>query len=182
MKTIICFFTFLFVSFLYREACAQSNTAKRHADVVSISPDADRNIAIGADYINALVAGDWTKVRSLLAPGFMTYGPGALDSANTEQNAKMWQEQYQTHKNREIKIIASTSMQVKEGSHKGDWLLLWLDYKAQFDTTNKSIHVPVQMTIKMDNGKIAVEQSFFDTGSVYTQLGWTMTPPQTAKK
>ncbi|WP_221392806.1 nuclear transport factor 2 family protein [Dyadobacter sp. NIV53] len=182
MRTTRLLFTFLFICLLAFQVSAQTNTARHHADLVSISPNADNNITVAIDYVNAIVRNDWTKVRSLITAGFMQYGPGAPDSTNADQYAKVWQEWYPIQQNREVFIIASTSLQVKEGMNKGDWVLLWLDYHALFTNENKSAHVPIQMTIMMENGKVAVERTYYDSGSLLTQLGWTMTPPQTAKK
>ena len=176
------YFTALLFIFLSGSSASAQQAAKRHADVVSISPDADRNIATGINFVKAVTGGDWAKAQTYMAPGFMHYGPGAADSANVEQYAKIWQENYTTQKNREVSITAGTSMQVKEGPQKGDWVLIWCDYKALFTDTGKTAGMPVQLTLQLKDGKVAVEQSYYDTGSMMMQLGWTLIPPKMAKK
>ena len=181
MKTIGYIFA-LFICVLGYNSFAQQSGSKPHAESVSISPNADRDITTGIDYINAIGSGDWAKVKTLLAPGFMQYGPGSVDSANAEQYAQIWQERYKITENREVTIIAATSVRVKEGYTAGDWVLVWFDYKATFKNEGKTVHIPVQVTMQMQNGKVAVDRVYFDGGSVWRQLGWTITPPQTAKK
>ena len=182
MKTNRYFLTFLFICLLACQVFAQTNTSQRHADLVSISPNADRDIATGARYVNALVKNDWTEIRKLITPGFMQYGPGAPDSANVEKYEQIWQSRYKMQENREAIIFSTTSLQVKEGTLKGDHVLLWLEYHALFTNENKSVSIPVHMALFMQNGKIAAELTYYDSGSMMSQLGWTMAPPQAAKK
>lgn len=182
MKTNCYFFTFLIICLLACQVSAQTNTNQRHADLISISPNADRDIATGARYVNALVTNDWTEVRKLITPGFMQYGPGSIDSANIEKYGQIWQSRYKTQQSREAIIVAVTSLRVKEGWNKGDHVLLWLDYSALFTNENKTVHIPVHIALYMDNGKITAERTFYDEASLMSQLGWTLTPPQMAKK
>jgi len=183
MKTNRCFLTFLFICLLAcHVALAQTSTPQRHTDLINIAPNADRDIATGARYVNALVTNNWTEVRKLITPGFMQYGPGAPDSANVEKYEQIWQSRYKTHQSREANIFAVTSLQVKEGTLKGDHVLIWLEYNALSVNENKPVHIPVHMALFMNNGKIAAEMTYFDTGYMISQLGWTLTPPQMAKK
>ena len=182
MKNSTVSFTLLVACLLTYAASAQTQKAPRQSDVVTFGPNADRDIALVTQYAKDITAGNTEQARRQLAANYRSYGPGAHDSANAEQWLAMWSERYKMQQDRKMTVHASLSTQVKEGPLKGDWVMLWFDYSALSVKEGKTITVPVQLTVKVDNGKVVQERIYYDGLSPLISLGWTAAPPQTAKK
>ncbi|GAA4399187.1 hypothetical protein GCM10023187_10650 [Nibrella viscosa] len=147
-----------------------------------LNPNADRDIALVTQYAKDITAGNTDQARRQLAANYRSYGPGARDSANVDQWLGIWSERYKMQQDRKITVYASLATRVKEGPLKGDWVMLWFDYSALSVSEGKPVTVPVQLTVKVDNGKIVQERMYYDGLSPLIGLGWTVAPPQTAKK
>ncbi|GAA4457061.1 hypothetical protein GCM10023189_27210 [Nibrella saemangeumensis] len=182
MKNGFVFSVLLIAGLLTYAASAQIQKVPRQSDIVTFGPNADRDIAMVTQYAKDITAGNTGQARRQLAANYRSYGPGVRDSANAEQWLAMWSERYKMQQDRKMTVYASLSTRVKEGPLKGDWVMLWFDYSALSVSEGKTITVPVQLTAKLDNGKIVQERIYYDGLSPLISLGWTVAPPQTAKK
>jgi hypothetical protein len=75
IQTCMLIASFLFFVSLTRiQAQATNATQQGYNDAVKANPTADQDIKVVSDYLNALVAPDFDKVRSLLAPNYKGAG------------------------------------------------------------------------------------------------------------
>src|SRR3954452_706451 len=82
--------------------------AASYKDFVGDNPTADKDIKTAGDFVNALVAADFTKAKSFMATGYKGYGPGPLDSSNAEQAIATWQVNDSTQSDRKIDFAPVT--------------------------------------------------------------------------
>ena len=64
------------------------NALPLHKDLVGDNPNADADITLYRAYIDAWSKNDSVKVRQLVAPTYMGYGPSLSDSISLEQTIK----------------------------------------------------------------------------------------------
>ena len=169
---------------VFMAASAQAQTAPanapRYKDVVVDNPNAEADMKVVSDFVNALtVSGDQAKVRSLVSPAFIGHGPAPTDSANIDQTLKTWAESYKTQMNRKVSFVTQT-FQVTTGNLKGNWVSMWGDYT--FTENGKTISFPYQYTARVADGKIVTDRVYYDRMYIVTQLGYKVTPPEIAKK
>ncbi len=142
---------------------------------VRISPHNEKNVALGWDFVHAVVAGDLDKVKTLLAADFVCYGPGAEDVNTIDPYFAIWRERYSQHSSRKTADIAGVSVEEalsEDGKNQWkEWVMLWFEYSADITQQNQTIKVPTQLTIRLVNGKIAELREYFDTGAVLRKLG-----------
>jgi ketosteroid isomerase-like protein len=177
MKTVKCFFAVLCCTAFMSLSTAQTTTS--YKDLVVENPNAEADMKVVGDYVNALVSGDLDKAKTLLAPNFMGRGPSQLDSANTEKTMANWQANYKVQSDRKVRFVTQT-FKVLSGNTKGNWVSLWGAYT--FTQTEKAISIPFQYTASVADGKILSDRIYFDNLSVVRQLGYKLTPPETAGK
>ena len=162
-------------------AQAQNAPAPRYKDMVAENPTAEADMKTAGDLVNALVSGDTGKAKELFAPGYVGHGPARLDSANAEQSIARWQSNYKTQLNRKVGFITQT-FKVLQGNLKGNWVSMWGDYTFTDANTSKTITFPFQYTVQVANGKVVNDRIYYDVMSILTQNGYTVTPPEIAKK
>ncbi len=171
MKRIFLYASIMLLASPPLASFAQPSTDYLKPSNTRISLHNEKNVAIGWDFVYGIVEGKIDKVSQVFAPDFMSYGPGADDVENTEQYFAIWKERYVGQSQRKIDPISGISLEVMSGNLKGEWVMLWFDYTANFDGQNKTIKVPTQLTFKLDNGKISELHEYFDTGSILRKLG-----------
>ncbi len=186
MKTTIqfCFSVslFMFMLMAFTTSCKQqdtSGTQPRYKDMVGDNPNAEADMKVVSDYTNALVSGDTNKVKSLLADNYIGRGPARMDSSTVAQRIKSWQGNYKTQTDRKTTFVTQT-FQVLTGRLKGNWVSLWGDYT--FTSLDKTVTLPYQYTARVADGKIQSDRIYYDALSIFTQLGYKLTPPEAAKK
>jgi ketosteroid isomerase-like protein len=153
--------------------------AQSYKETVAENPNADRDIQIVRDYMQAMVAGDQNKARILVLPTYKNYGPSAADSSTLDQEMKAWQSNYQTQQNRKITTVAST-LRVKNGPFTGDWVSVWGEYS--FTHNGKTIAFPFHLQVQVSDGKIKNSRIYYDRLSVAQQQGYQLTPVGNAGK
>ncbi|SOD97456.1 nuclear transport factor 2 family protein [Spirosoma fluviale] len=164
---------------LFVSASAQAQQTPRYKDVVVENPNAEADMKVVSDFINALVSGDLAKARSLASPTYIGRGPAATDSANVDKVIQNWQGNHKTQSDRKVTFVTQT-FKVLSGALKGNWVSLWGDYT--FTQAGKTIKFPFQYTAGVADGKILGDRIYYDVLSIYTQLGFKVTPPETSKK
>ena len=145
-----------------------------YKDWIAENPNADADIKIVRDYLNAIAEGDLDKVANLLADEYKGYGPSPVDSTTKELTITRWKENYTTQKNRKIGFV-NVTYRVLKGFHKGDHVTVWGTYS--FSINDKNIDLPFQFTAKVSNGKLVSSMIYFDNWHIYKTLGYTLTPP-----
>jgi hypothetical protein len=183
-KTIKAGFLFVTLFLLIVSATkvhAQSTTPAKpgYKDFIADNPDAEADMKVVADFVNALTSADTDKAKSLLANGYLGYGPAPTDSSTARETITAWQENYKTQTGRKISFVSET-FRVLQGDLKGDWVSLWGDYS--FTQDGKSITFPLQYTARVSGGKITTDRVYYDRLFILQSLGYTVTPPDKGKK
>ncbi|MEO6232725.1 MAG: hypothetical protein ABJB11_10720 [Ferruginibacter sp.] len=157
-------------------AKAQSAMDKppRYKDMVTENKDAEADIKLVTDFINALVANDLDKAKSVLAGNYMGYGPGPADSANAEQVIASWKENNSRNDNRKVGFLSET-FNVTSGEQAGHWVSTWGNYS--FTQNGKEVKFPYQYTAHVKDGKITADFVYYDNLYILKTLGYTITPP-----
>jgi|GEM_PF-1429416 len=170
MKKITVYF--IFSLFLSVPLAGHAQTSPEASADVRISPNNDRNVAIGWDFVHSVVAGKLDRVKQLFAPDFVCYGPGGEDVNRTDQYIAIWKERYKEHLDGKTADVAGVSLENRSEEGKWqEWVMLWFDYSAKNKNAGVVIKIPTQLTIKLVNGKIAELHEYFDTGAVIRKSG-----------
>ncbi|ADB38995.1 nuclear transport factor 2 family protein [Spirosoma linguale] len=165
---------------LFIATTVQAQTSPtRYKDVVVENPNAEADMKVVGDLLDALLTEKLDKARSLMAANYMDYGPGYADSANTDQVLKQWTENYKSQKNRKVSSLMQT-FRVKSGPQKGDWVSIWMTYTATFN--GKPVVMPLYSVLKLADGKVVWQRDYFDNMAVATQLGYKVSPPNVTAK
>lgn len=168
---------FLFVSLNALKAQTSTSQAS-YGDMVVANPNAEKDIKIVSDYVNALVAGDLDKAKSLATNNYVGYGPSATDSATIDQTITGWKENNARQSNRIVKFVPET-FKVTSGDSQGEWVSLWGQYS--FTENGKDVKFPFQYTAHLTDGKIDKDLTYYDRLSILQTLGYTVTPPPGTK-
>lgn len=145
-----------------------------YKDMVADNPNAEADIQVVSDFLNALTDAHLDKAKSLLADNYLGYGPAPTDSSTVEQTMSAWQQNYTTQSNRKISFVTET-FRVLSGDLKGDWVSVWGDYT--FTENGKTVKFPLQYTARVTGGKIDTDRAYYDRLYIIQQLGYTVTPP-----
>jgi ketosteroid isomerase-like protein len=177
-KTILFIATFLLLTVFTSKVKAQSvnNAQPSYKDMVGENTNAEADMKVVSDFVNALTSGDLVKAKSLLADDYKGYGPAPTDTSTVEKTIINWQENYKTQSDRKIGFVTQT-FRVLQGDLKGDWVSLWGDYT--FTENGKTITFPLQYTARVTNGKIDTDRVYYDRLYILQSLGYTLTPPAT---
>ncbi|MBC7688064.1 MAG: hypothetical protein H7211_07785 [Aquabacterium sp.] len=159
---------------------AQTTPAKqpRYKDVVADNPNAEADMKVVGDFVNALTNADLDKAQSLLAEKYKGYGPSLLDSSTAEQTLTGWKENYKMQMNRKVSFVTQT-FKVLLGDLKGSWVSLWGNYS--FTQGGKNVSFPFQYTARVSSGKIDTDRIYYDRMFIMQTLGFKVTPPEPAK-
>ncbi len=160
---------------------AQSTTAPppRYKDVVVDNPNAEADMKVVGDFVNALTAGDLDKAKSLLAEKYKGYGPSPVDSTTAEKTISSWTESNKVQLNRKVSFVTQT-FRVLQGDLKGNWVSMWGDYS--FTQDGKNVAFPFQYTARVTDGKIDTDRVYYDRMYIMQTLGFKVTPPEKAKQ
>lgn len=147
----------------------------KYDDIVVENPEAEADIKIVTDYVNALVNNKMAKAEMLLAEKYMGYGPAVNDSITKAGTIKEWIENHSTRTNQKIGFVSQT-FRVLQGNLKGDWVSQWGSYS--YTENGKDIKIPYQLTALVSNGKIERSTIYFDKLAIVQKLGYELTPPK----
>ncbi len=170
-------FATIFLTLFATIAHAQSTPSAqpRYKDVVVDNPNAETDMKVVSDFINALTNDNLDKAKSLLAERYKGYGPSPLDSTTTERTINSWKESNKIQLNRKVSFVTQT-FRVLLGDLKGNWVSVWGDYS--FTQNGKNVSFPFQYTARVINGKIDTDRIYYDRMFVLQTLGYTVTPPE----
>ena len=165
----------LFTSATKTQAQTANATQQGYNDAVKANPTADQDIQVVSDFLNALVAADFDKAKSLVTSTYKGYGPGPLDSATIEQAITSWRSNDSAQADRKIEFTPAT-FRVLSGDYEGNWVSMWGDYS--FTQGGKNVKFPFQYTAHITNGKIDRDIAYYDRLYILQALGFTLTPPK----
>jgi len=146
-----------------------------YKDNVVENPEAEADIKVVSDYVNALVNNEMAKAEQLLTEKYIGYGPAINDSINKQENINSWNQNHKVRTNQKVGFVTQT-FRVLQGNLQGDWVSQWGNYT--FTQNGKEIKLPYQFTARVSNGKIDRSTIYFDNLSILLQLGYTVTPPK----
>jgi len=150
----------------------------RYKEVVVENPNAEADMKVVADFVNALTNADLIKAKSLLTANYLGYGPAPTDSTTADQTITDWKENYKIQTNRTVSFVTQT-FKVLSGNLMGNWVSLWGDYG--FTQNGKKVSFPFQYTARVNNGKIDTDRIYYDRMFILQSLGYTLTPPASSE-
>ena len=95
-----------------------------YKDVVVENPEAEADIKVVSDYVNALVNNKLEEAGNLLAEKYIGYGPAVNDSVTKQKNIESWKEVHKIRTNQKVGFVSQT-FRVLQGDLKGDWVSHW---------------------------------------------------------
>ncbi len=146
-------------------------------DVTLEFPNAAKALEVVQNYVQALQAGDVSKMDAQLAPGIMVYGlGGGLDSLTKAQH-----KEYYTTSTTQYKHTVSGELylpvKVANYWNEGEWVLAWGVNTITNKQTGKVISVPYHTASLVLNGKITMMRYWYDMLNILQNQGFTITPP-----
>ncbi|GHB63166.1 DUF4440 domain-containing protein [Persicitalea jodogahamensis] len=170
-------FSLFFLLFL---ACSHSFAQRtpKHNDVVALSKNADENVAVLNNYLDALVSGDLNRARSLLAADYQENGPGYEKPMNSEQAINSWQSSLNQRTDHRISDRRTLAYQEKSGLNEGDWVMGWGTYHWKEKAGGTMIELPYQITARVSNGTLKEARYYYDRATVRDKMGYVAIPPE----
>jgi hypothetical protein len=127
-----------------------------------VSPNSEANLKIVNEFREALMTNDSEKAKSLVADGFMSYGPSRKDSLNIEGVINYMDQRSKNRSNVDAGIIAATALRVNEGDLAGEWVHLWGNYTATVNDSGYVIDVPWHSGYLIKDNKIIFTRAWYD--------------------
>jgi len=146
----------------------------KYKDMVVLNPNAEKDIQLVSDFLNALVSGHADDAGNFTANNYKGYGPGPNDSITIDSSISSWKTNYGRQTDRKINFVTE-SHTVTSGIYQGEWVSAWGDYT--FTENGKDIRIPFQYTAHITNGKIDKDILYYDRLNVMQTLGYKITPP-----
>jgi hypothetical protein len=164
----------LALCFLLVQVSIAQKTPK-HNDIFALTGNADKNVQLLNNYLDALLAGNLTVARSYLATDFVEYGPAMNDSSTQAQVIQNWEMANRQRSDESITDRQTVSIKAKNGPARGEWVMGWGTYHWKENGT--MIHLPFQVTALVNDNKIQKAIMYYDRSGVMTKLGYVTIPP-----
>lgn len=149
--------------------------------VFSIPAEADANIALAENFINALLRADVEAIRAAVAPGY--YGNNTFipsDSSDVEGMIATWMHNDSTRTDQKMTKDLARSIEIAEGNeYPGQWVQYWGTYSATDNGTGKPYEVKFIFDANVKDGKLVKSYLWFDRLSSFHQMG--VDPPSVKK-
>ena len=136
------------------------------------------NQALVESFFAALLASDYEKAESFLAPGFIYYASGG-DSLDSQGMIGMWKGYDQTS-SEDAATLFTTSMNVPQGAFTGDFVLSWLDASWKDHTSGDRVSSWIHEIAQVKDGKIQLIYNYQDNLAIMMKSGFTLSPPASA--
>lgn len=148
--------------------------SKSFNEIVVPNPDAEEDLKVVTDYLDALVNNKMDVVASLLADDYVSTGPGNGETSTKAEEIANWKEVHKVRTNQKNDYAINT-WRVLDGNYKGDWVSIWGTYT--FTQNGIEITLPYQYTAMVADGKIQGAGIYYDNLAVVKAMGYTITPP-----
>jgi len=178
----ILFFAALLITIFGTSGCDQTttnvvdtetvkDTVLKYKDFIGENPNAEADMKVVSDFVNACVNEDTIKAKSLLDANYLGFGPSINDSATALEEINAWKENYKIHSDRKVSFITQT-YRVLVGDRKGDWVSLMGDYSCTLN--EKKMKMPFQLTARLLDGKIVGAITYWDKKYLSETLGYNL--------
>lgn len=147
------------------------DTVLKYKDFIGENPNAEADMKVVSDFVNACVNEDTIKAKSLLDANYLGFGPSINDSATALEEINAWKENYKIHSARKVSFITQT-YRVLVGDRKGDWVSLMGDYSCTLN--EKKMKMPFQLTARLLDGKIVGAITYWDKKYLSETLGYNL--------
>ena len=149
----------------------------KHNDIVALSKNADENVAVLNDYLDALVTGDLDRARALLAADYQEHGPGYEKPMNAGQAIDSWQSSLNQRTDHRITDRRTLAYREKSGLNEGDWVMGWGVYHWKEKASGAMVELPYQITAQVNDGKLQEARYYYDRATVRDKMGYAAIPP-----
>ncbi|HEU5292390.1 MAG TPA: nuclear transport factor 2 family protein, partial [Cyclobacteriaceae bacterium] len=128
--------------------------------------------------LDAIVTGDTSAIDGLLADNFMDYGPGINDSLDRAATIAWYKNNWRNSwKSVNFDRYTMLSVSLKDGKVPGDWVLDWGIVTVKHKDGTPDLKFQWHGVFRMENGKIAQANAFFDQSDILKQIGYKFVPP-----
>jgi hypothetical protein len=164
-------------------ACSTADPCPQAAEhfthpIFSIPAEADANIALAENHLNALITVDAAAIRASVAPNFYannTWFPE--DSSDVEGVIQNWSRNDSTRTDQKISKVYAQSIEVADGhEYPGQWVQYWGTYSATDKASGKPFKAKFILDANVKDGRLIKTYLWFDRLSGFHQLG--KTPPE----
>lgn len=142
------------------------------------------SLEIAKKYMEAVETNNIALMDSLLADNYMGYGPSVNDSTNKADALVNWKYNaeniYESIKYTRHQNIAVTITEADEAD-PGDWVSNWAYLTIKYKGGGDDVHLWVNATYKIENGKIARSRTFYNEADVLRQKGFAFVPAELAQ-
>lgn len=166
---------FVLLIFLSTFSFAQKKTKLNSS--LAFPANADQNVELLNNYLNALIAGNVNAARSYLAPDYMEYGPSAEDSLTLSQVLESWGMVNNQRSEQAITNRKAMSIKVKSGPDAGEYVMGWGTYHWKEKSSGTELDLPFHIVSKVDNGKLQMSSLMYDRAGVREKMGYVTIPP-----
>ncbi|MBU2973766.1 nuclear transport factor 2 family protein [Zobellia sp. B3R18] len=141
--------------------------------------NAEVNVAIVSNYVNALQNEDVQTMVAQLADDAKIYGltGGPSNVMNPMQLSEYYKESFTTTKHKIDENTSYAPIKVTGGINEGEWVMVWTTDTISSKKTGQEIPIPAQVTCFLENGKITMIAHYYDQLNVMTSMGYTLQPP-----
>ncbi|CAM4404891.1 nuclear transport factor 2 family protein [Zobellia nedashkovskayae] len=141
--------------------------------------NAEANVAIVSNYVNALQNEDVQTMVAQLADDAKIYGltGGPSNEMSPTQLSEYYKESFATTKHKIDENTAYAPIKVTGGINEGEWVMVWTTDTISHKETGQEIAIPAQVTCILENGKIAMMAHYYDQLNVMMSMGYTLQPP-----
>jgi hypothetical protein len=136
------------------------------------------NEGLVSKYIDAIITGDTSAIEGYLADNYKSYGPKIIDSTDRAKTIADYKTNWRLHwRSVEYKRYAMLSATIAEGPSAGDWVLDWARVTVNTKDNSPNFTFDLNIALKVKDGKIVQEASFYNEADIFRQLGFTFVPP-----
>jgi len=150
--------------------------ATKHNDVVTLSKNADQNVSVFNNYLDALLAGNVAQARPYLATDYREYGPSQNEAMNIEQALAGWESNNNQRTAQTITNRRTLALREKTGSQEGEWVMGWGVYHWKDKANGTDLDMPYQITARMIDGKLIEAHYYYDRAAVRDKMGYVSIP------
>ncbi|MFC2115114.1 nuclear transport factor 2 family protein [Bacteroidota bacterium] len=166
---------FLASALIFLVSCTpQAETETKEIDEVAI-----QNVEIVKKLIQTYETEDLDAMKELYTPDAVFIGPKYEDADTMSE--KYWESMtkwFDAIDSMKFDVVAILPQVVEEGDLAGDWVLLWANIDWYETESGKTMHILYHSPIRLSEGKIVYEVSYWNQWDLYKQLGAELKWPE----
>lgn len=142
------------------------------------TPIGEKNKEIVYSYIDASITRDYETMEELLAEHFISAGPGLKDSATKVDHLANWKSRWTNDfESIDYKRAGTVTKTITVGPYIGDWVADWALVTVTYKNGLPPVTFWLNVVFRVRDGKIERSRSYYDSGDVMAQQGFTFLPP-----